>query len=153
MKNGLYVDDDGTRNWYLNGKLHRTDGPAVEYVQRKKRTLLLGLCWGKNVPDDEYANGEKHWYLNGKRHRVNGPAIEYENGSKVWYSCDLLHREDGPAIEDASGAQRWYIHGKYKGSDFYVYVTEYNTKTSKSIHDQPTYASDDDDDDDYDDDF
>ena len=37
------VDEYGTKFWYLNGKLHRTDGPAVEH-----------------------ANGEKCWYLNGK---------------------------------------------------------------------------------------
>jgi len=34
---------NGTKHWYLNGRLHREDGPAVEY-----------------------ANGDKCWYLNGK---------------------------------------------------------------------------------------
>ena len=34
---------DGAKQWYLNGKLHREDGPAIEYT-----------------------NGTKHWYLNGK---------------------------------------------------------------------------------------
>ena len=34
---------NGDKYWYLNGKLHREDGPAVEY-----------------------ANGSKFWYLNGK---------------------------------------------------------------------------------------
>ena len=44
---------NGTKFWYLNGKPHREDGPAVEY-----------------------ANGDKFWYLNGKRHREDGPAVE-----------------------------------------------------------------------------
>ena len=35
---------DGTKRWYLNDKLHRTDGPAIEY------------------PD-----GTTYWYLKGKR--------------------------------------------------------------------------------------
>jgi len=35
---------NGTKYWYLNGKRHREDGPAVE-------------C----------ANGTKYWWLNGKR--------------------------------------------------------------------------------------
>ena len=35
-------DADGSKCWYLNGELHRVDGPAVEY-----------------------ANGDKYWYLNG----------------------------------------------------------------------------------------
>ena len=48
--------------WFLNGKYHREDGPAVEY-----------------------ADGTKSWWLNGKRHRVDSPAIEYADGSKAWY--------------------------------------------------------------------
>lgn len=48
--------------YYLNGKLHREDGPATEF-----------------------ANGDKEWYINGKLHREDGPAIEYNNGDKSWY--------------------------------------------------------------------
>ena len=51
------VYDNGTKKWYLNGQLHRTDGPAIEW-----------------------ADGSKFWYLNGKRHREDGPAIEYARG-------------------------------------------------------------------------
>jgi len=53
---------DGTKKWYLNGKLHREDGPAVER-----------------------ADGTKVWYLNGERHREDGPAIEWSAGDKSWY--------------------------------------------------------------------
>ena len=56
------VFDNGDKYWYLNGKRHREDGPAIE-------------C----------ANGEKVWYLNGKRHREDGPAIECADGNKYWY--------------------------------------------------------------------
>ena len=56
------VFNDGYKNWYLNGKLHREDGPAIEYT-----------------------NGDKHWYLNGKLHREDGPAVEYSDGYKEWY--------------------------------------------------------------------
>ncbi len=38
------VSDDGTKRWYLNDKLHREDGPAIEY-----------------------ASGTKYWYLNGEQ--------------------------------------------------------------------------------------
>ena len=51
--------------WYLNGRRHRTDGPAVVL-----------------------ASGSKGWYLNGKLHRTDGPAIEYFNGTKKWYLND-----------------------------------------------------------------
>ena len=53
---------DGYKKWYLNGKLHREDGPAIEN-----------------------SNGTKFWYLNGKLHRGDGPAIEYSDGNKYWY--------------------------------------------------------------------
>ena len=43
-------------------KLHRLDGPAIEY-----------------------ADGGKFWYQNGQRHRLDGPAIEYTNGTKYWF--------------------------------------------------------------------
>ena len=56
------VDQCGTKYWFLNGKRHRINGPAIEY-----------------------ANGTKWWYLNGKYHRLGGPAIEYACGYRRWY--------------------------------------------------------------------
>ena len=53
---------DGCKEWYLNGKRHRTDGPAYER-----------------------ADGSKSWYLNDQLHRTDGPAFEWANGSKHWY--------------------------------------------------------------------
>ena len=79
---------NGDREWYLNGKYHREDGPAVEY-----------------------ANGNRCWYLNGKYHREDGPAVEYANGDRFWYLNGKLHREDGPAIERANGDRYWYLNG------------------------------------------
>jgi len=55
----------GTVYWTLNGKIHRSDGPTVEY-----------------------ADGSKYWYLNGKIHREDGPAIEHASGTKAWYISD-----------------------------------------------------------------
>ena len=46
------VYPNGDKFWWLNGKLHREDGPAYEG-----------------------ANGNKSWYLNGKLHREDGPAM------------------------------------------------------------------------------
>ena len=61
------VYTNGTKHWYLNGKCHREDGPAIE-------------C----------ADGAKEWYLNGELHREDGPAVEYSNGDKRWYLNDKL---------------------------------------------------------------
>jgi hypothetical protein len=53
---------NGTKFWYVEGKLHRLDGPAMEY-----------------------ANGTKFWYVEDKLHRLDCPAVEYANGDKSWY--------------------------------------------------------------------
>jgi hypothetical protein len=56
----MQVLPDGSKEWWLNGKLHRTDGPAVER-----------------------ADGMKMWWLNGKQvswrdlyRQANDPEIE-----------------------------------------------------------------------------
>jgi hypothetical protein len=59
---GVVKDKDNTIAYYLNGNIHRTDGPACEY-----------------------ANGNKEWFLNGEYHREDGPAVEYANDRKEWY--------------------------------------------------------------------
>jgi hypothetical protein len=58
--------------WYNeDNKLHREDGPAIEW-----------------------ANGGKSWYINDKLHREDGPAIEYTDGSKYWYINDKQLTEE-----------------------------------------------------------
>ena len=80
---------DGSKYWYLNDKLHREDGPAVEH-----------------------SDGTKSWYLNGKRHREDGPAIECSNGTKYWLLNGKYHREDGPAVEYSDGRVEYWIDDK-----------------------------------------
>ena len=62
MKNNPHININGDKFWYLNGKRHREDGPACEFI-----------------------NGDKFWYLNGKTHREDGPAVEYHNGHKEYW--------------------------------------------------------------------
>jgi hypothetical protein len=58
----LVVDKFGTKRWFIDGMLHREDGPAVEW-----------------------ANGDKFWYFNGRLHREDGPAVEYSNLAIQWW--------------------------------------------------------------------
>jgi hypothetical protein len=62
---------NGSKSWYLNGKRHREDGPAIEWP-----------------------NGDKFWSLNGKLHREDGPAIECADGYKAWYLNDKKVTEE-----------------------------------------------------------
>jgi hypothetical protein len=95
------VFDSGTRYWYLNGKYHREDGPAIEW-----------------------ADGSNEWWLNGERHRENGPAFDVD-GRKEWCLNGKPHREDGPAVELADGTKEWWLNGVEYTEE------EFNKKTAK----------------------
>ena len=79
------IDSNGTKWWYLNDKLHREGGPAIEHE-----------------------DGTKAWYLNGKLHREDGPAIEYAYGTKWWYLND---RELTEHEFDTQMFIKWVKHG------------------------------------------
>ena len=61
----LIILPNGTKQWRLNGIVHRTDGPAIEWV-----------------------DGRKYWKINGKQHRTDGPAVEYPDGDAEWWIDD-----------------------------------------------------------------
>jgi hypothetical protein len=109
----LTIDSEGVKTWTLpNGRLHREDGPAIEYPD--------GSCWW-------YYDGQFHrvggpatysshdtyesWCQHGNYHSEDGPAVIHINGDKHWYLYGKLHREDGPAIEDGK-YKSWYLNGK-----------------------------------------
>ncbi len=97
------VYEDGHKEWRINGKLHREDGPAIEYP-----------------------NGDKEWYINGKHHREDGPAIELHDGHKEWRINGELHREDGPAVEFTGGDTEWWLN------DIELTEQEFNNRMKKN---------------------
>jgi len=130
----------------LNDKLHREDGPAIEYANGTKEWYKNGKLHREDGPAVECADGTKEWHKNDKRHREDGPAVELADGTKFWYlngkkvteqevmnsstmtvdnngtkqwrnKRGQLHREDGPAIEYTSGGKSWWLHGKCHRED------------------------------------
>ena len=64
------MDSLGTKRWTnKEGKLHRLDGPAIEY-----------------------AGGAKKWYQNGNLHRLDGPAIIMADGTTTWWIRNTLYK-------------------------------------------------------------
>lgn len=61
-EDGPSIEKESRKEWRINGKLHRIDGPAVEFK-----------------------DGTKKWYVNNQLHRKDGPAIEWVIGAKFWY--------------------------------------------------------------------
>lgn len=73
--------------WIQNGKLHRLDGPAIEFL-----------------------DGAKFWLVNGVLHRDDGPAVMTEHGDQIWFSYGKKHRLDGPAIILRNGYKCWMVN-------------------------------------------
>ena len=98
------TDIDGTVRWKnKSGRLHRTNGPAVE---------------GRD--------GHREWWVHGLQHRDDGPAIIYSGGDQIWYNRGQYHRVDGPAIDFANGHKVWYRFGRK------IDPNEKNTTTNHS---------------------
>ena len=64
---GCFKDKFGHIYYLLNGKCHRSDGPAVEW-----------------------SDGDKYWFFYGKRHRSDGPALEWSDGITEWYYYEYV---------------------------------------------------------------
>ena len=57
FRHGCHIDEAGTKYYLQDGKIHRENGPAIEY-----------------------ANGHKEWHRHDELHRTDGPAVECQNG-------------------------------------------------------------------------
>ena len=88
------VYENGSKSWYLNGKRHREDGPAIEHFDGTKEWFLNDQRHREDGPAIIYALGSKFWYLNGNRHRIGGPAVEYTDGSKEWFLNGIEYSEE-----------------------------------------------------------
>jgi hypothetical protein len=66
------VDTFGTKRWYNdNRRFHRDDGPAVEYQHEytngSKEWYIDGRLHRLDGPAIEWNDGDQEWYINGKR--------------------------------------------------------------------------------------
>jgi antitoxin component YwqK of YwqJK toxin-antitoxin module len=111
---------DGSKFWYVNGKLHRDNGlPAIEKANSDKAWFVNGLLHRDNdLPAVEYADGSKYFYIYcyelGKLKRMdNLSGIERKGGNKEWWKNGNRHRDnDLPAVKCADGSKYWCINGK-----------------------------------------
>jgi len=87
----MYIKETELGKFYYKDKkmtiLHREDGPAAEYSYGVQEYWLNGKLHRENGPARKLLNSEyKEYWLNGERHNKNGPAIEFGGGFiKVWY--------------------------------------------------------------------
>jgi hypothetical protein len=138
-KSTLAHGDDDTKRWYLNGQLHREDGPAIEYPNGTKMWYINDKRHREDGPAVEFANGNKFWYRHGIRHREDGPACFYQ-GIKFWYTGGLLHREDGPADERDTGIVSWWINGLQMTKEEFIKKNEKKKFTASEIASLKSYG-------------
>ena len=88
VKNGWTKEEDKVVH-YVDGKIHREDGPALIY-----------------------ADGKQYYYQNNQLHRTDGPAIIWADGTKFYCQNGEFHREDGPAAIYPNGNKEYWIADK-----------------------------------------
>jgi hypothetical protein len=120
---------DKVVRYTVDGKLHRTDGPA-----------LIRIDEGGTIEETWYENGVKHrengaaytiisscgdyamgWYFNNESHRIGAPSYIAYNadgsvGSEYWRQHDKLHRDDGAAMifynSNGNTYMKWFCNDK-----------------------------------------
>ena len=61
------ISKTGFESWYLNGRYHKEDGPAIINLR-----------------------GSEEWQQDGELHRIDGPAVINSNGYEAWYKNDKM---------------------------------------------------------------
>jgi hypothetical protein len=67
----IEINSYGTKYYYKDKEmtiLHREDGPAVEGFNGSKAWYLNGKLHREDGPAVEWTNGDKSWYLNGVKY-------------------------------------------------------------------------------------
>lgn len=105
-------------HWYLGGRRHRSDGPALitaagerQWFDEGRRHRIGGPAW-------IHADGGMSWWQDGRVHRIGGPALidaaiagDDPRVREAWYQAGQLHRTDGPAVIYGDGAHEWWLEG------------------------------------------
>lgn len=163
--NPAIIYQNGTMEWYRNGKIHRENDPAIVikdkdgnevewfWVQDGKEHRIDGPS---HIYDNRLYNNENRiytedWCKYNKRHRDDNPAvIIMENGvitQEIWYRNDKIYRKDGPAltVRDNDGnivEEKWYN----KKGRYLVKRYSYKDRMLHSYDDEPAIIVEDGDD-------
>jgi hypothetical protein len=119
---------DGGESYYLNGVLHREDGPSQICSEGLKFWFKNGVLTRHDGPAIESPT-YKEWYKNGIIHREGLPAVEMIDGTKKWYENGILHKEKGPAVYNENTSHfSYYYNGMLHRIDGPAIVTYYSTE-------------------------
>lgn len=140
------IHASGKREWYKDGLLHRTRGPAMVYDgdgYKLRQYWINGKRHNPNGPAMVFIHSggdfRREWWINGKRHRADGPAVvlkQNHNGilltAQEWCRRGKYHRIDGPAFKITVSTfddptfqpfERWYVNGKLHRLDGPAFIS------------------------------
>ena len=84
---GMVIDDDGDTSYWVDGKLHRVDGAAIEHL-----------------------NGDRSYWVNGVLHRTDGPAVEDIDGAvRYCIHGNQLTEEEFKEVTQSDEHLNWYL--------------------------------------------
>jgi hypothetical protein len=109
------------QEWWLNGRRHRIDGPAIIETDGYNHWYLHGKRYRIDMPATDKYLIQQMWFRDGALHGqcsetgTAEPAIVLTgrdgNVEKHWYENGILHRVDGPAIIYGDGNVEYWING------------------------------------------
>lgn len=78
-KSQVHEDITGIKEWYLDGKIHRDDGPAAISPTGVRRWFKHGLLHREDGPAVERLDGNKSaYYINGIEVDINDPNLKQD---------------------------------------------------------------------------
>ncbi len=91
----LEIDEFGNK-WWKNkdGKIHRLDGPAIEFTDGYKEWWFKGRIHREDGPAVIFPTGEKNWWLNRINYQTKEDwfdALSNEGKAKCLFSEDFLN--------------------------------------------------------------
>ncbi len=125
LPDGSYIDKYCNVGYVKNKKLHREDGPAIEWANGNKEWHINGEKYSKEefdkkVIDEKTSNG-KHKKVEWNKKTVvptlsDGSYIDSYN-NVCYIKNGKLHRENGPAVECADGTKSWWVNDERHRED------------------------------------
>jgi len=112
------TNKDGEQEYWVNGKLHRLNGPAIERKDGSTEYWIQGIKLTKKE-FEESMDWEKFEDLEEKE------PISYRN------ELGQLHREDGPAVERKDGINSYYLKGKALSENEYYKIPRTDEEGNK----------------------
>lgn len=110
-ENGPAIEILSGKAYYINGLLHRIDGPAYVHMNGYKEYYYEGKLHNPNGPAVDWGEEKQEWWIHGELHNTNGPARILNGNYKEYYIHGKLHRDDGPAVIHPDGVEEYWTNG------------------------------------------